>query len=62
MKLNGITKIDESKGKYIVVCDYHDEGLRIVDQYDSLAEAVQCALAHSGGACSVLELTEVGEL
>ena len=62
MKLNGIKKINEAAGRYIVLADYHSEGLSVVEQYEVLSEAVACALAHSGAACSIVQLVEVGEL
>ena len=61
MTLNGIDRIDESKGLYIVLCDYGTEGMVVVEQYDALSEAVQCAMSHSGQ-CAIVELTEVDEL
>ena len=61
MNLNGMTKIDDSKGRYIVLCDYGTEGIAVIEQYDSLPEAMNCTLSHSG-ACSIVQLVEVGEL
>ncbi len=58
MKLNGMKKIDESKGRYIVLCDYGTEGIAVIEQYDDLAEATGCALGHPGN-CAIVELVEV---
>ena len=62
MKLNGIKKINEVAGRYIVLADYHSEGLSVVKQYEELSEAVDCALAHTGAACSIVQLVEVAKL
>ena len=59
MKLNGIEKIDESKGRFIVLCDYGCEGLGILGQNDNLEAAVRTALGHPGGSCAIVELVEV---
>lgn len=62
MKLNGIKRIDESKGRYIVLCDYGSEGMTVIEQCDALDEAVNCALSNSSGPCAVVQLVEVGEI
>ena len=58
MKLNGIRKIDESKGRYIVLCDFGSEGLSVMEQYDDLEEAVKDVCERSGP-CSIVQLAEV---
>ena len=61
MKLNGIKKIDESKGKYLVLCDYGCEGIAVVEQYQTLDDAVRDVCERSGP-CSIVTLVEIGEL
>lgn len=61
MKLNGISKIDESRGKYIVLCDFGTEGMAVMEQYEDLSEAVADVCARSGP-CAVVQLVEVREL
>ena len=61
MKLNGIKKIDESKGRYIVLVDYGPEGIAVDEQYENLGEAVQHALAYTDGPCSIVQLVEVND-
>lgn len=62
MKLNGISRINEAGGRYIVLTDYGSEGMTVYEQHDNLAEAVQAALSNTGGPCSIVQLVEVGEL
>ena len=61
MKLNGIKKIDESKGRYIVLVDYGTEGIVVDAQAESLEEAVQHALSCTHGPCSIVQLSEVND-
>ena len=45
MKLNGIRKIDNDGGDYLVLTDYGSEGLAVSHQCDTAEEAAQWMLA-----------------
>ena len=41
MKLNNIDSIDEKKGNFLIVSDYHTEGLHVVSQHKTAMEAIK---------------------
>ena len=49
MKLNGISKIKEEAGEYIVLTDYGMEGISVSHQAKTAAEAVTWALSSGYG-------------
>ena len=62
MKLNGMHKIDDAKGQYIVLVDYGSAGISVMGQYERLDQAVSDALKSSGGDVAIVQLVEVSEL
>lgn len=59
MILNGIRKIDDDGGDYVVLVDYGQEGLCVRHQTDSRAKAILWTLQNQGEPCAILKLVRL---
>ncbi len=59
MKLNKISKIDETKGEYIILGDYRTEGIAVIHQTDDLEEAINKCLEPHDCPLSLVKLIDI---
>jgi hypothetical protein len=49
MKLNGISKIDDTAGDFVILCDYGMEGIAVVQQCPTAESAAKWMMLNNGG-------------
>jgi hypothetical protein len=58
MKINHIEAIDPKKGDYIILVDYHTEGIRVYGQYKTLEDAIMNLGNSQGSPDAIVRLVE----